>query len=196
MMRRHLRGRTRSSSRAGAPPRRVLRCSLPRVDGVCISALRGSRYSYASHLKSGVALAGLGVYMRALRRLGGPARTCATLDVAGAHEPRCRQPALARLLPAHRRVARHCPRGWHLSAVGANVCCTGATPILPRVSYHLDETDDFERTTMASGTGCLGECPQIQTKTPRAAAGNVGGPLPTEKRSTKRHRLPNQRLMP
>ena len=163
---------------------------------VCPSPRTAARYSYASRLKSGGAEAGLGVYTQALRHFGGPAQACASVGRDRRPRTRCRQPALARLLPAHRRVARHCPRGWHLSAVGANVCCTGATPILPRVSYHLDETDDFERTTMALGTGCLGKCPQIQTRSPRAAAKNVGGPLRPEKRSQNAIVMASQRLMP
>ena len=181
MMRRHLRGSCVTLSLASTASRWL--CRAP-------------RYSYASRLKSGGAGGASSRRLCVSQRLGCLAHAWPPVDRRRRPRTRCRQPALARLLPARRRVARHCPRGWHLSAVGANVCCTGATPILPRVSYHLDETDDFERTTMALGTGCLGKCPQIQTRSPRAAAKNVEGPLRPEKRSQNAIVMASQRLMP
>jgi len=146
MMRRHLRGPTASTAcRVDG----VASCvALPRV-GVAVDALSGSAVRVPLFVRLSFEIWGCWRRKQSscvcVAALGGLAQACATSDRRREQRTRCRQPALARLLPAHRRVARHCPRGWHLSAVGANVCCTGATPILPRVSYHLTRPTTTER---------------------------------------------------
>ena len=177
MMRRHLRGRTRSSSRAGAPPRRVLRCSLPRVDGVCISALRGSRYSYASRLKSGGAVGASSRRLCVSQRPGGPAHSCAPVDRRRRPRTQSRQRGQDGLTGPRSRLDQRPSRGWHLSAVWSSVCCTGSAPMVREVSYHLTRPTTRETSTMDLGTGCLAKCPQIQTRTRKAAAEDACGPL-------------------